>query len=57
MTTAMMSAVAIWLSIPWKRTRSGLKGPAKRKFTSGILKTLMPVEKPELAVMRNISAK
>ena len=53
----MMKAVPIWLSMPWKSTLTGLKGPAKRKLTSGILKMLMPVEKPELAVMRNISAK
>ena len=56
-TVAMMSAVPIWLSIPWKSTRTGRNGPAKRKFTSGILKMLMPVEKPEFTVIRNISAK
>lgn len=52
-----MSAVAIWLNMPWNSTRTLLNGPTKRKFTSAILKMLMPVEKPELAVIRNISAK
>ena len=57
MTTAIMSAVAIWLNMPWNSMRNGLNGPTNRKFTSGILKMLMPVEKPEFAVIRNISAK
>lgn len=42
--------------MPKDSTRSGLNGPAKRKFTSGILNTLMPVEKPELTIRTSISA-
>ena len=50
-----MAVPSCW-SMPKDSTRRGLKGPAKRKFTSGILKTLMPVEKPEFTMRMNISA-
>ena len=42
--------------MPKNSTRSGRNGPAKRKLTSGILNTLMPVEKPELTTRMSISA-
>ena len=56
MKTPVIIAVPSCWSMPKDSTRSGLNGPAKRKFTSDILNTLMPVEKPELTIMTSISA-